>query len=63
MLAFREYAYALVSLLINVPVAVADTSEPTFTRSGPIKGIGVSPPISNWEAPAYGLTQARLDAL
>jgi hypothetical protein len=63
MLAFREYAYALVSLLINVPAAVADTSEPAFTRSGPIKGIGVSPPISNWEAPAYGLTQARLDAL
>ena len=63
MLAVREYAFALIPLLINVPVAVAETVNPAFTRNGPIKGIGVSPPISNWEAPAYGLSQARLEAL
>ncbi len=49
--------------------ATADTSttitqaNPAFMARGDIKGIDITPPVNDWEAPAYGMTQTRLTAL
>ena len=53
---------ALLFLLAALKVS-AEPEAPAFASGGVIKGIGVSPPVDDWDAPAYGLNQARLDAL
>ncbi|SEI05069.1 cellulase family glycosylhydrolase [Stutzerimonas xanthomarina] len=53
----------------SAPPATADTSttitqaNPAFMARGDIKGIDITPPVNDWEAPAYGMTQTRLTAL
>ena len=45
------------------PLAPVTSTTPAFVAKGVIKGIDITPPVDDWEAPAYGMTQARLIAL
>lgn len=36
------------------------TDIPAFLTKGDIKGIGIAPPVENWDADAYGMTKIRL---
>jgi hypothetical protein len=57
------------ALLFILPAAVMAQSaprwgpDPAFAAGGMIKGISISPPVDDWTAEAYGMTEARLDAL
>lgn len=37
--------------------------DPSFAAGDKIKGISISPPVDDWNTDAYGMTEARLDAL
>ncbi len=37
--------------------------DPLFAADGLIRGISISPPVDDWDADAYGMTEARLRAL
>jgi len=43
--------------------ASAASANPAFLARGDIKGMDVSPPIDNWESPAFGMTPARVAAM
>ena len=53
---------ALLAIVVAQAIS-ADPDAPAFTQSGTIKGIGVSPPVDEWEASAYGLSPVRMNAL
>lgn len=58
-----RFASLLFPIIIALPSYAADSSAPAFTHNGIIKGIGISPPVGEWDAPLYGFNKVRLGAL